>query len=58
MIVTAARREEPELAPSAAVARLKDHPNVRDAILRMINECANRETWRSLHPLRRCMRGL
>lgn len=53
VIVAAARHAEPELAPSAAVARLKDHPNVLEAIPRMINECANREAWRSLHPLRR-----
>ena len=40
VIVAAARHAEPELTPSAAVVRLKDHPDVRQAVLAMIRERA------------------
>src|SRR5437868_7731528 len=40
VIVAAARHAEPELTPSAAVTRLKDHPSLRQELLGMVRERA------------------
>jgi hypothetical protein len=40
VIVAAARHAEPGLTPSAAVTRLKDHPLLRQELLRMVRERA------------------
>src|SRR5205085_484116 len=40
VIVAAARHAEPELTPSAAVTRLKDHPALRRELLAMVRERA------------------
>jgi hypothetical protein len=40
VIVSAARHADPDLTPSAAVARLKDYPHVRQAVLSMIRDRA------------------
>jgi hypothetical protein len=40
VIVAAARHAEPDLTPSAAVIRLKDHPSLRQELLTMVRERA------------------